>query len=85
MDEQEKKEWQYQNGKLQHAYHIYQHAINCTQKNDALRQIQVVLMWPPFSNYINEQKGYSPDGILRYGLDYITERCIGEIDIIANK
>ncbi len=75
-----KKEWQFQNGKLQQAYHNYQRVINSTQKNNALRQIQAALMWPPFSNYVYDHDGYSSDGILRYGLDFITERCIGEID-----
>ena len=82
MSNQETKEWQYHNDKLQKAYHDYCRASGDGEKSHALGLIQYELGWAPFADYCSECSS-TPFGIVKYGLDYMTERCIENIDRIA--
>ena len=83
MDKRIKEEWIARNQVLQQAFRDYYPTINSKEKEDALRKIQQSLEWSPFMNYVLDHGGFPPDGISKYGIDLITERCIGDIDKIA--
>lgn len=83
MSNQKKKEWQYHNGILQTAYQDYLKSCGIREKDNALTSIKNALEWSPFANYCRECSA-DPFGIVKYGLDYITERCINDIARIAN-
>ena len=84
------KQWKAHNVILQKAYNDYQDVRYLqsrraeTQKERALNQIIQELEWPPFADYISRNPLTFSSVNHKYGLDYITERCIGEIDKIAN-
>ena len=86
MDEQ----WKAHNAILQKAYNDYQMARNLhtrkaeAQKEKALNLIIQELEWPSFADYISRNPSAFSSVNRKYGLDYITERCIGEINEIAN-
>ena len=83
MDKQKLKEWRYQNDKLQYEYKRLYNAHTQREKEIALRGIQSALEYNPFMNYCCNKNAYIFD-ISRRGLDSITEKCIREIDEIAN-
>ncbi len=84
LSEHEQKEWVAKNQILQDSYKSYRLATNDRQKDYALKRIQLLLEQNPFLTYC-ANKGADTSGIIRYGLDYITERCIGDIDRIAKE
>jgi hypothetical protein len=83
MTEQERKAWINHNHSLQQAYQQYYCAYSTKEKDNALKLLSIALEWPPFMNYCYNAGGLL-SGIIRYGLDSVTERCIGEINKIAN-
>ena len=82
MEEQIMKEWQARNNLLQEAYRVYLHATKQKEKDEACVKIQRELEWYPFEEFCIQ---YSAPiyGISRYGLDYVSEKCIEMIDKIA--
>ena len=76
-------EWRKRNELLQEAYREYLLARKQRDKDAALSKIQQHLKWEPFEDLCNQYSAYV-SGISRYGLDTITEQCIGIIDKIAN-
>lgn len=90
MSEKELKDWQRENYFLQRAYQDYLEANSVKMqsskermKSNALERIQKSLEWPPYAEYVGRNPMAFPYGASRYGLDYITEKCICEIDMIA--
>lgn len=92
MDNKQKREWREHNQILQQAYHDY----NATRvgksaslqkaKENALNRIEQLLDWPPFLNFYCEQVGNVPSNFVRYdGIEYLGERCIEQIDKIAQE
>lgn len=84
MNEQELNKWKSQNEGLQRAYQNYTMADSQKDKEMAKHQIQQILSSKPFFEYICDQHPIAnPFGIMKYGLDFETERIINEIDEIA--
>ncbi len=83
LSEHEKKEWKEKNRLLQEAYNNYRWATNQREKDKALTKIQMIIEQNPFLTYC-ANNGALLSGITRYGLDYKTERCISDINKIAN-
>ncbi len=81
MTDKELKQWQVQNCLLQEIYWKYQSAKG-KEKDKSLLYLSQQLEWPPFFEYCLS-RGAPLNGITRYGLDSVTERCISEIDMIA--
>ena len=75
MNEQQLKEWIYQNRQLQSA-------CQNSDRDKSLQLIELALSYNPFMNYVQNQGG-SISGLTRYGLDTQTENAIKEIDEIA--
>lgn len=75
--------WRAQNRRLQCEYNRYRFPKNSKEKDKAALQIQKILEWPPFADYVSKNPMASPYGIVKYGIDYGTEKCISEIDKIA--
>ena len=84
MNEHELREWQARNKILQDAYHEYLHSTNGQKKEVALRKIQEALSWSRFVDFVSRDPFASVTGLTQYGLDSNTEKCISEIDQIAN-
>ena len=84
LGEHEKREWIAKNQILQDSYQSYRFASTDIQKDYALRRIQMILEQNPFLTYC-ANKGAAISGITRYGLDYISEQCIDDIDRIAKE
>lgn len=84
MSEEDKKEWVRKNRILQDLYEEYNCASNNQQRENLLKNIQIILNQNPFLTYCSSN-GAAVSGITRYGLDYLTERCIIEIDNRANE
>jgi len=84
LNEHEKREWVAKNQILQNSYKDYRFASNNKQKDTALKKIQMILDQNPFLTYC-ANKGADISGITRYGLDYITEQCIADIDQISKE
>ena len=84
LSEHEKREWIAKNQILQDSYKDYCFTSNNKQKDTALKKIQMILDQNPFLTYC-ANKGADISGITRYGLDHITEQCIGDIDRIAKE
>ena len=82
MEERIKKEWKGRNVLLQDAYRAYLHATKQHDKDAACVRIQRELEWPPFEEFCFNHSAQIY-GIARYGLDYVSEQCIGLIDKIA--
>lgn len=82
MTERQKQEWIAHNDLLQDAYRQYRWAKKEKEKDSALQRIKAAIDWKPFIIYCDNELA-ALSGITRYGLDMITERCIGEIDKIA--
>lgn len=80
--EQGKNEWRCQNEILQRAYKNYLFATKQKEKDVALMRIQRTLEWEPFINFC-ESYSANVSGISRYGLDFMTEKCIDLIDKVA--
>lgn len=78
------KEWQGRNKLLQSAYKDYYFASKQRDKDSALSKIQNSLEWPPFMSFC-EAHAAQVLGIRRYGLDYMSEKCIDLIDRIAKE
>lgn len=76
-------EWKKRNELLQETYREYLLASKQRDKDAILSKIQQHLKWEPFENLCNQHSACI-SGIIRYGLDSITEHCIGIIDKIAN-
>ena len=76
------KEWKAHNELLQQAYRDYLSATKQKEKEVACAKIQRELEWPPFEELCFEHSAQIY-GIGRYGLDYLSEQCIGLIDKIA--
>ncbi len=81
MTDKELKQWQVQNGLLQEIYWKYQ-STKGKEKDKSLLYLSQQLEWPPFFEYCLS-RGAPLNGITRYGLDSVTEKCISEIDKIA--
>ena len=85
------KEWIAHNEILQAAYRDYQDACVSkkagaeAKKHRAFERIVQELQWPPFDDYIRRKPSSFSSLNYRYGLDCVTEQCIGEIDDIAEK
>ena len=84
LSEREKNLWVANNQLLQESYRAYRWATNARQKDSALKRIQMILNQNPFLTYC-ANKGANTSGIVRYGLDYITDQCITDIDRIAKE
>ena len=84
MSEHEKEEWIAKNQLLQESYKNYRLASNQRQEEYYLKRIQMILDQNPFLTFC-ANKGADISGITRYGLDYIAEKCIGDIDRIAKE
>lgn len=84
MNEQELNKLIIQNERLQRVYQQYYRECNLKEKEKYLAQIQQILCSTPFIDYINDQHPLAhPYGIMKYGLDFETEKSINEIDEIA--
>ena len=81
MTDKELKQWQVQNSLLQEIYWKLQSAKG-KEKDKFLIYLSQQLEWPPFFEYCIS-RGALLEGITRYGLDSVTEKCISEIDKIA--
>lgn len=84
LSEHEKREWVVKNQILQDSYKDYHFASNNKEKDTALKKIQMILDQNPFLTYC-ANKGTDISGITRYGLDFITEQCIDDIDRITKE
>ena len=78
------KEWKAHNELLQQEYRAYLSTTRQKDKDVVCAKIQRELEWPPFEDFClnNSAQIY---GIGRYGLDYISEQCIGLIDKVAKE
>ncbi len=76
------EEWKDRNALLQDAYRVYLHATKQKDKDAACVRIQRELEWPPFEELCFQQSAQIY-GIGKYGLDSVSEKCIGLIDKIA--
>lgn len=85
MDAKELEVWKRHNIELQNAYQNYLVATNQREKDYALKDIQRSLEWAPFTDYVTRKPLAMPFGTYRYGLDVETEKCIREINLIANE
>lgn len=81
MTDKELKQWQVQNCVLQEIYWKLQSAKG-KEKEKLLLSLSQQLEWQPFMDYCIS-RGALLNGITRYGLDSVTEKCISEIDMIA--
>ena len=77
------KEWQARNTLLQEAYKSLLLATKQKDKDETNLIIQKALEWPPFEE-LCFKKSAPIYGIGKYGLDSVSEQCIGLIDKIAN-
>lgn len=77
------KEWQARNTLLQEAYKSLLLATKQKDKDEANLKIQRELEWSPFEEFCFQQSA-PIYGIGKYGLDSVSEQCIGLIDKIAN-
>ena len=77
--------WKQKNAELQYEYRKYLHASSSKEKDNTLRQIQRIFEWGPFTDFISNYPLAFPFGTSRYGLDSVTEKCIDEINRIANE
>ena len=84
LSEHEQKEWVAKNQILQDSYKSYRFASTTKQKDYALVRIQMILDQKPFLTYC-ANRGADISGITRYGLDYITEQCIDDINRITKE
>ncbi|MBR1518457.1 MAG: hypothetical protein IJ624_03020 [Prevotella sp.] len=82
MSGKKKEEWMAHNELLQQAFRNY---VSRTkhEKEKAACAIQQELEWGPFLNFVIEHGGFDPNGIIKYGIDSQTLKCIGDIDRIA--
>lgn len=81
MTDNELKQWQARNCILQENYWKLQYA-DGKEKEKLLISLSQQLEWPPFLDYCISRDALL-EGITRYGLDSVTEKCISEIDRIA--
>jgi hypothetical protein len=84
LSEHEKKEWVAKNQFLQESYKDYCWASDQKQKDSALKRIQMILEQNPFLTYCADN-GANLSGMTRYGMDYLTEKCISDIDRISKE
>ncbi len=78
------KEWQGRNELLQNAYKDYRFASKQKDKDTALAHIKMNLEWGPFTDLCFNH-GADVYGInSKYGIDTMTDKCIGLIDKVAN-
>ena len=84
MEERIMKEWQARNTLLQKAYRAYQFATNQKDKDAACEKMKRELEWPPYEELCFKHSA-NIYGISRYGLDSMSEKCIGIIDKIAKR
>lgn len=90
MSEKELQDWKSHNQLLQKYYREYCSVRNLNDRSSELKKQQVLesiictLESYPLKDYVLKNIPTFPSGIRRYGLDRETERCIGEIDKIAN-
>jgi hypothetical protein len=85
MDQKEIEAWKRKNAELQHEYQRYLYPNSPKDKEAAARRIQEIFEWGPFAGFISNYPGASPYSTSRYGLDYVTEKCIDKINRIANE
>ncbi|MBR1656184.1 MAG: hypothetical protein IJ698_07210 [Prevotella sp.] len=84
MSKEEMKSWQSMNLKLQNEYQQYI-SVNRKEKDESALRLQKILEWSGFASFIYRKYPFaSPYNILKYGLDFYTEKAIQEIDKIAN-
>ena len=82
MTEEELTAWRKYNNQLQKAYNDYYTSSTQSEKESALRLIEIALEYNPFMNYVINRGG-NTTGLVRHGLDLITELSIKEINKIA--
>lgn len=85
MDEKELQAWRYHNNQLQFEYNKLCSASSQREKDSALKGIQIALEWPLFTDYVYMNSQASPFNIAKYGINSEIERCIREIDEVANE
>lgn len=79
----EQQAWINKNRQLQSAYERYNRASIKSEREIALREIEIALEYNPFMNYVMNNGGHTT-GLVRYGLDTLTRRSIEDINDIAN-
>lgn len=90
MSEKELQDWKSHNQLLQKYYQVYCSVRNLNDRSSELKKQQALeriireLESCPLKDYVLNKVPTFPSGIRRNGLDWDTERCIGEIDKIAN-
>lgn len=77
--------WKRKNAELQLEYQRYRYPNSPKEKDMAAKRIQDIFEWGPFADFISNYPQAFPYGTSRYGLDYVTEKCISEINRIANE
>lgn len=78
--------WKRKNAELQLEYQRYGCYNSPKEKDMAAKRIQDLFEWGPFADFISRNYPLAfPYGTSRYGLDSVTEKCISEINRIANE
>lgn len=84
MDKKEMEAWKRKNAELQLEYQRYIYPNSQKEKDLAAKRIQDLFEWGPFADFISRNYPLAfPYGTSRFGLDSVTEKCIGEIDDMA--
>ncbi len=77
--------WKRKNAELQYEYRRYICPNSTKEKDAAANRIQELFEWGPFADFISKYPQPFPYGTSRYGLDSMTEKCIGDINRIVNE
>ena len=77
--------WKRKNAELQYEYQRYKYPKSSKEKDEAAKRIQDLFEVGPFAEFISNYPQAFPYGTSRYGLDYVTEKCIDDINRIANE
>ena len=71
--------WKQKNEELQIEYQRYRYPNSPKEKDMAAKRIQDLFEWGPFADFISSNYPLAfPYGTSRYGLDSVTEDCIGK-------
>lgn len=77
--------WKRKNAELQYEYQRYRYPNSLKEQEMAAKRIQNIFEWEPFADFISNYPQAFPYSTNRYGLDYITEKCISENNRISNE